>query len=356
MAGLILGIAFYLIILLWVQDEQHIDKFHKNSSRIYNIYEREFADGKVQHDYSTPGLLADELKKKIPDVQEAAVYGFNDEKTIKVGEKIMKFRGQYANEDFLKIFNYPLIEGNIGNALNSPAGIAISGKMATEFFGRPADAMGKGIKIDNKDDFIITAVFEDVPDNSSLQFDLLINWHNFMKKYPWFADFGNTSPFTTVLLRDKTDPKEFRAKIKNFLDQYEVGEGPGYRLELDMQRYDEMYLHSNFQNGQLSGGRIEYVRIFSIVAISILLIACINFTNLITASSLKRAREIGVHKIVGATRKTLIGQFMSEAMMLCFVASFVGSFIVFALLPTFNNLTGKHIPTHQVKSRFGFKY
>jgi putative ABC transport system permease protein len=194
LSGLTLGIAFSLVILLWVEDEKSIDGFHANSSRIYNIYEREFADGKVETDYSTPGLLAEEMKKRLPEVEYASSYAQNGEKTFQVGDKIMKQAGQYANEDFLKVFNYPLLEGTVSGALNSPSGIAVSEKMAIDFFGSAKEAIGKTIRCDNKDDFKITAVFENVPDKSSISFDFLINWNVFMEQNPWAKNFDNTNP------------------------------------------------------------------------------------------------------------------------------------------------------------------
>lgn len=343
LGGLTLGVTFCLIILLWVKDERSVDAFHQNTSRIYNIYEREFADGKVTHDYSTPGLLADELKKKIPEIQYATVFDRNNENAMRVGEKSIKYKGLYANQDFLKILTFPLILGKTENVLSGTTSIIISEKMAFDFFGSPDKAMGKTVRHDDRDDFIITGVFANVPDNSSMKFDFVINWQIFMQQRPWFTNFGNTSPFTTVLLKEGADPENVRSKIKNFLHDYDAGEGPGYRLELDMQRYDEQYLYSNFKEGYLSGGRIEYVQLFSIVAAFVLLIACINFMNLSTARSLKRAREIGVRKIVGAERRVLIVQFITEALFLSFIAVSAAVVVMQLCLPAFNSLTGKNL-------------
>jgi ABC-type antimicrobial peptide transport system permease subunit len=340
--GLTLGIAFSLMILLWVQDEQSINAFHENSSRLFNIYEREYADGKIEIDYSTPGLLAAELKKKIPEIEFATSYARNDERTFKAGNTILKREGQFATEDFFKVFSYPLILGRPQDALSAPHSIALSTKMANDFFGSAEAAIGKTIRSENKDDFKVSAVF-DVPQNSSIKFDYLINWQNFMKNNEWAKDFDNTAPYLTILLKEKADVKGVGSKIKNFLDDYGVEHGPNYRIELDMQRYDEMYLHSNFKNGQIIGGRIEYVKLFSIVAVFILLIACINFMNLTTARSVKRAKEIGIRKVVGAAKGILVVQFIGEALMLTFLAMLGALALVYFLLPLFNNLTGKQI-------------
>lgn len=343
LSGLILGITFCIIILQWVKDERRVDAFHKSSSRIFNIYEREFADGKVVHDYSTPGLLATELKKKLPEIEYAAVFDRNTETTVQVGEKNIKYDGLYANEDFLKVLTFPLLRGKTDDVLRDASSIIISEKAAIIFFGSVDKAVGQTVRIMDRDNFIVSGVFADVPDNSSLKFDYVINWHVFMQQNPWFNDFGNTAPFTSVRLRKGANAESVRAKIKNFLSSYEVGEGLGYRLELDMQRYDEQYLYSNFRDGYISGGRIEYVRLFSIVAVFVLLIACINFMNLSTARSLKRAKEIGVRKVIGANKRALIFQFISEALFLSFIAVIASVVFVQLCLPAFNSLTGKNI-------------
>jgi putative ABC transport system permease protein len=340
--GLTLGFAFSLMILLWIQDERSIDAFHINSSRLFNVYEKEFADGKVEIDYSTPGLLAAELKKKIPEIEYATSYARGYERTFKVGNKILKKEGQFATEDFFKVFSYPLIIGQSQNALNAPQSIALSKKMANDFFGSAEAAIGKTIRCENEEDFTVNAVF-DVPTNSSIKFDYLINWQNFIRNNEWAKDFDNTAPYLTLLLKEKADSKIVGRKIKNFLDNYGVEHGPNYRVELDMQRYDEMYLHSNFKNGQIVGGRIEYVKLFSIIAVFILLIACINFMNLTTARSIKRAKEIGIRKVVGAVKRILVVQFIGEALMMVFLAMLGALVVVYSILPVFNSLTSKQV-------------
>ncbi len=355
LTGLILGVAFCLMILQWVKDEKQVDAFHHHTARIYNVYEREFADGKVVHDYSTPGLLASELKKKIPDVEYGAVFDRNSEITLQAGEKNIKYDGLYANEDFLKVLTFPLLRGNKDDVLKDASSMIISKKAALSFFGSVEKAVGQSIRVMDRDNFLVSGVFDDVPDNSSLKFDYVINWHVFMKQNPWFNDFGNTAPFTTILLKDNANTNNVKSKIKNFLKDYEVGEGPGYRLELDMQRYDEQYLYSNFKDGYISGGRIEYVRLFSIVAIFVLLIACINFMNLSTARSLKRAKEIGVRKVIGANKRALIFQFISEALFLSFLAVIAAVILVQLCLPAFNSLTGKNISLQLRASSFWFE-
>jgi len=340
--GLALGMACSLLIMLWIADERSIDSFHVNSSRLYNIFEREFADGKTTADYETPGPLGLEMKKNIPEVQYAVSSDWNFHSTFEAGTKIVKKKGCYASADFFRMFSFPLLQGDMATALNGPLSMAISEKMATLFFGSTQAAMGKTMRCDDKKDFTVTAVFDNVPDNASTGFDYVINWKAYYEENPWAEKWYNTGPLTTIMLRPGANAALAEQKIKNFLDKFKKP-GPGHRLELGIQRYDERWLHGRFKNGYVSGGRIEYVRIFSIVAIFILLIACINFMNLATARSVKRAKEIGVRKVVGAMRGTLIRQFIGEALLLSLLAVIIALLLVHILLPLFNTVTGKHI-------------
>jgi len=341
--GLALGMACSLLILLWVRDEQSINKFHINRNQLYTIYERQYYDNKIDAIYSTPGLMSDEMKRVLPDIQYATGFAWNNTNTFQVGDKIQKEEGNHAGADFFKMFTYPLLEGTAATALNSPVNIAISRKMANDFFGSPKDAIGKTIRYENSKEFTVTAVFENVPENASVKFDYLINWQFFIDENNWMKSWGNNGPNTFVMLRPGADPVAFEKKITHFLDNYNKEQDNSFRIQLGMQRFDAMYLHSEFKNGQQSGGRIEYVRLFSIIAIFILLIACINFMNLTTARSVKRAKEIGIRKVVGAVRGSLIRQFIGEAVLLAFFAVVIALLLAALLLPTFNELTGKHI-------------
>ncbi len=342
--GLALGMACSLLILLWVKDERNKDKFNKNTTQLYSVYERQYYDNKIDAFHSTPGIMADEMKRVLPDVQYASGFGWNDLSTFEVGDKIMKEKGNHAGADFFKMFSYPLLEGNAANALNAPDKIAISRKMAADFFGDPHDAIGKTIRYANAKDFIVSAVFENLPQNASEKFDYIINWQSFVEEQTWLKDWGNNGPRTFIMLRSGTDPVAFEKKIVHFLDNYNKEQSKSFRIELGIQRFDDMYLHSNFSKaGVLEGGRIEYVKLFSLVAIFILLIACINFMNLTTARSVKRAKEIGVRKVVGAFRSALIWQFIGEAVLLSLIAIVISITLVALLLPAFNDLTNKQI-------------
>jgi predicted permease len=352
MAGLSVGLACSLLILLWVQNEVDMDAFHKNGKYLYQVYEQQHYDNKVNGQYYTPGVLAAELKRVIPEVEYAANAVFYDEHNFKVGDKIIKLKGGSADADFFQMFSYPLIQGNAQNSLRTVSDISISKKMAEEFFGSAQAAMGKTLRIDNRKSFIVTSVFENVGTNSSLKFDYLINWASFLGDNSWAKEWGNNTPYTYIQLRPDANPNLVDQKIRHFLEKLDKDEKPGtFTQELALQRFDQVYLHSNFKEGKIDGGRIEYVHLFSIVAVFILLIACINFMNLTTARSVKRAKEIGVRKAVGAVRSVLIKQFISESLLLTAMAVMVSLFIVAAILPLFNQVTQKQIalPFQDVK-------
>jgi putative ABC transport system permease protein len=342
--GLALGLACSLLIMLWVNEEYHVDAFHKNGAQLYSVYERQIRDGVVNAFHGGPGLMADEMKRTLPEVQYASNYAWNELCTFEANNKIIKENGNHAGQDFFKLFTYSLLEGNAITALQTPLDIAISKKMAEDFFGSPAEAIGKTIRYQNRKDLKITAVFADVPRNSTIQFDYILNWQSFVEDNEWVKDWTNNGPATYIMLRPGTNAKAFEKKISRFLDKYNKEQTPHFYVRLGIQRYDDIYLHSNFdKRGELSGGRIQYVQLFSIVAIFILLIGCINFMNLITARSVKRAREIGVRKVVGAMRFSLVRQFIGEALLVVSIAVIISLALVVLILPQFNHLTSKEI-------------
>jgi ABC-type antimicrobial peptide transport system permease subunit len=344
--GLALGLTCSLLIMLWVMDEYGVDAFHKKGSQLYSVYERQNHDGQWYAFHGTPAVMADEMKRVLPEVEYAANYSWNELATFEANNKIMKRAGNYAGADFFKMFSYSLLEGNAENALQTPSDIAVSKKMAEDFFGSPASAIGKTIRYSNKEDFKITAVFNNIPESSTKQFYYIINWKKFLQYFveDQTSEWRNSGPSCYLMLREGTDAKAFEKRIERFLDSYNKEQTPRDYIRLGIQRYGDMYLHSGFDgNGNISGGRIQYVKLFSIVAIFILLIACINFMNLTTARSVKRAKEISVRKVVGAMRSSLMRQFIGEALLLAALSVTVAVGIILLALPQFNHLTGKHI-------------
>ncbi len=342
-AGLALGISCALLILLWVHDELSVDQFHTNGDQLYQVYQRNYYDGKVEGGYHTQGLLALELKQHIPEIEYASgmeyVAAPGTSSTFSVGDNINKMTGYFVGADFLTMFSYPVLQGDKQSALTTPNAIAISQKMAESFFGT-TNVVGKTIHFGDKKDLQVTAVFENAPIHSSLQFDFLMGWSDFVSENAWVNNWGNTSPATFVQLRADASRQQAESKIKDFIYNYR-DRSESFRTELALQPYGERYLHANFKQGSPTGGRIEYVRLFSWVAAFVLLIACINFMNLATARSAKRAKEIGLRKTIGASRLSLIRQFYMEAFLLTACAFIAGLVLAFCLLPVFNQFTGK---------------
>ncbi len=342
-AGLSMGMACSLLILLWVQDERSVDSFHVHGKQLYQVYERRYFDGKVEADYPTQALLAQELKRLIPEIEYASSLESNSTNTFEAGNKVIRMPGSFAGVDFFTMFSYRLLQGTPQTALTTVNDIAISRKMARLFFGSPEQAIGKPIRFENSDNFTVTAVFEDLPANSSQQFDFLRSWPAFEKENDfWIHNWGGADPACYVQLREGADPVKVEGKIRDFVYRY-MEKSKDFRIELGLQPFPEKYLHSVFVNGRIDGGRIAYIRLFSLVAVFILLIACINFMNLATARSAKRAKEVGIRKVVGAARFNLMVQYIGEALLLTLLSMFVAVLLVALMLPAFGQLTGKQL-------------
>lgn len=231
-SGLAVGIACSLLILLWVQNEQDMDAWHKNGPQIYAIYERSHADHKDQAGYGTPAHMADEIKKVIPDVQYATQLDWGDQNTFQVGEKVAKLNGFFASADYFKMFDSPLLQGSAQAALSTPASIAISHKMADQFYGSPQAAIGKSIRFENQKSFIVSAVFEDLPKISSQKFDYLVNWQEFLDENGWAQDWSNAGPKTFIMLRANTNAALVEKKITHFLDAYDKNQKKRVSVQL----------------------------------------------------------------------------------------------------------------------------
>ncbi len=262
--GLALGMTCSLLILLWVHDERSVDGFHANGKQLYQIYERSYFDGKVMADYPTQGLLAGELKRVIPDIQYTSSLEYCSTNTFEAHNKISKQLGSFAGADFFIMFSYPLLQGTPQTALNTFEGVAISRKMANLFFGSPTAAMGQTLKYENSQNFRVSAVFEDLPANSSMQFDFLRSWKAFeVENDNWIHNWGNSDAPTYIQLRKDADPAKVKAEIKDFIYRYKE-KSPSLRIEVDMTPFPEKYLHSAFKKWLYSrrGPVIEYVRLF----------------------------------------------------------------------------------------------
>jgi putative ABC transport system permease protein len=340
--GLGLGMACSLFIYLWVQDERSYDTFLPDSDRLYKviIHNKDKSGSIAGSMDATPGRLAEALKQEIPEVTQASTVVWDYKQLVTIGQKIGKENGRYAGPDFFTLFGFPLLQGNPGNVLSAPNNIVISEKMAQAYFGRE-NPIGKTIRIDDKRDYMVTGVAANVPGNSSIKFDFVLPIANCFVDNPWMiAGFDHYGPPTYVRLRSDASLAGVNAKIQDFLHHKD----PTVKDKaMVLQPYRDMYLYSKFTKGIADGGRIEYVRLFSIVALFIVLIACVNFMNLATARSVKRAKEVGVRKVVGAVKSLLFGQFMAEAILTTLLSVIVALILGLALMPVFNTLTEKSL-------------
>ena len=343
--GLALGMTCCLFIFLWIQDERSVDNFHANGDHLFNVYQTIRTKDKVDGAYTTP-LIYDSLgrtipiadiKQAVPEVRGISFYATGYElpwghpETLQVGDKIHKLNGARAGEEFLTMFSYQVIAGDAKTALKNISGMAISRKLAEMYFNTPENAIGKTMRYENQFDFVVNAVFENVTERSTLQFDFLLNWESQMKRLSW------SSPvlLTTLQLADGANVKSVETKMNRLL-QSRIDKNAPFKIELGLQPYRDHYLVTTFVDGKPHGGGIEYINIFIGVALFILIIACINFMNLSTARSIKRAKEIGVRKVVGSSRLSLVGQFFGESIVLTMLALMLSIVIVLVLLPSFN--------------------
>lgn len=337
--GLALGMACCLFILFWVQDEILHDRQYESSDRLYRVMENQHYSGnQIFTVQATPGLLADALKKEVPEVEHSVNVTWNNEELIRVNDKSDKEKGFYAGNEFFSVFSFKFIKGSPEKALESPSSMVISEKLAKKYFGEQ-DPIGKTIQFQDSLSLQVTGVVKDVPKSSSFQFDFVAPVKIYEKSNDWLLSWGNNGIKTFVVLRKNVSVDKVQSKIKNFIKT----KNKESSTELFLQKNSDAYLYSRFENGVQTGGRIEYVRLFTVVAVFILVIACINFMNLATARSARRAKEVGIRKVVGAPRQLLIGQFMGEAIIISLISVLISLGIVQLLLPVFNTVTGKEI-------------
>ena len=352
LTGLAVGLACSFFILLWVQDELGHDRFLPEGDRVYQVWRNVTMGGTIHTWNATPKPLADVLGSDYPDIEAAVQTSWQNRFLLTYEGEGFKEGGIYASTDFFEAFPYPFIQGDPQTALASENGVVITDRTARKIFGDDWQAqgsvLGQPLTLDQRKDFAITGVLEDLPANTSHDFDVVVPLEDFVARNGWVNFWGNNAFTTYVKLREGTSPDDVTGKIEGLVMANEEGADE----VLFLQSYGDLYLHSDYENGQLVGGRIQYIRIFSMVAIFLLLIAAINFMNLATARSAQRAREIGVRKAVGAVRPALIGQFLGESMLLAFCAFLLALGLVVALLPLFNDLTGKALALTDLGGRF----
>ncbi len=333
-AGLAIGMAACILILLWVQDELSYDWFHKNADQIYRVVFADETYDQIRHYSVTPPALAKAMKKDFAEIIQTTRFDSEENMLVLFGENKFKATVGFTDAEIFAIFTIPFVKGNPQTALKNKNSVVITEKIAAKFFGQE-DPINKVITLNNQIDFSITGIIKDAPSNSSLQFELLTQFEHLEE----LTGQGNTSSWqefgfkTYVLLTKHTSIPDFNKKISDFLlksNKYT------WKPRLYVQPLTDIHLHD--LNG---GGMIVYVYIFSIIATFILFIACINFMNLATARAAIRSREIGLRKVVGATKLKLVLQFYGESIFMSFLSLFVSLILVELLLPIFNDLSGK---------------
>jgi ABC-type antimicrobial peptide transport system permease subunit len=339
-AGLAIGMGSAIIILLWIQNEVSYDRFHEKTDRLYTAWNRSVFDGKLQCWNTTPKILGPTLKQDYPEVEAATRVGWGNSMLFSLGDKRLNVEGTMVDPDFLTMFSFPLLKGNSHTALGTSYSMVITEKLAKKLFGNE-EPMGKTIKLDNRDNFTVTGILKDFPNNTRFNaYEYLLPW-SYMSIRKWDdSSWDNNSTQTYVLLKSTASPATFNNRIKNITIDHLKGTD---KTEVFLYELSKRRLYSKFENGQPAGGRIETVRVFGIIAAFILLIACINFMNLSTARSEKRAKEVGIRKVVGAQKGGLVGQFLGESVLIAFLAALLAIAIVQLSLPAFNRLTDKQL-------------
>ncbi|MDQ3550652.1 MAG: ABC transporter permease, partial [Bacteroidota bacterium] len=336
------GLACALLIYLWVNDELHVDKFHQNDSRLYQVRSNYDHAGSVTTNFETDGILAEALAEEMPEVEYAAVatpVWWFEKFTLSIKDHNVKATGRYASEDYFNIFSYKIIEGDKNQVLSDKNNIVISEALAQRLFNTSENVIGKIVSFQHEKDFQVSGVFKATPYNSTENFDFVVPIKNFQEKFPQFKEWDRRGPGTYLVLNEGTDVEHFNNKMNSFYNS-KIKESI---ITLFVTPYSDNYLYGKYENGTQAGGRIEYVRLFSIIAIFIVIIACINFMNLSTAKASRRIKEVGIKKAIGADRQVLVFQYLGESMIIVFLSLILALAIVFISLPSFNELTGKFL-------------
>jgi ABC-type antimicrobial peptide transport system permease subunit len=351
--GLAIGMAAAILIILWIQNEVSMDRDYAKIDRIYRMYNRDKFSGDLWAWGTTPKVMAPVLKKDYPEVEDAVRVTFANF-LFTVGDKKITERGSFVDSGFLNMFDFPMISGNATKALGGIYNIVITEKLAKKLFGN-GEAMGKTIKIDSVDFFTVSGILKDLPNNTSFEFDYLLPWSYLHKLNQDDQYWGNNSVSTYVLLKQNAKQASFNSKVKTITIDH-TKDGDKSTTEVFSYPLSKVYLYGKSVNGQLVDGRIETVRLFAIIAAFILLIACINFMNLSTARSEKRAKEVGIRKVVGAQKTSLIAQFIGESILLALLAGIVALIVVQLSLPFYNNLVNKVLFLHYSNIYFWLEF
>jgi len=340
--GLAIGMAVALLIGLWVVYQYSYDRQLPDYRQVAQVHTRQIRNGGTSQFNGTVLPLAEALRKEVPGIRYVAHTDWMIAHGLTVGEHKIYIAGAEAEEDFFHIFQYPVLRGDPNKALKEPYSIVVTESTGRALFGAE-DPMGKKVRVDNQQDFVVGAVIRDLPPNSSFTIGYVLPFSFDIQVNDWVrrsqTNWSNYSFQTFVALQPGASAAEVEARMSAVVKKYNPGSWKSSREELFLHPMTDWHLYSEFKNGRADGGFIDYVRLFSIIGVLVLLIACVNFMNLSTARSEKRAREVGVRKVVGSLRRDLIIQFLVESVVITLISAVLALTLVEAALPPFNTLT-----------------
>ncbi|HEY4060432.1 MAG TPA: ABC transporter permease [Puia sp.] len=338
--GLSIGIACAGLIFLWVESEMSHDNSFPKKDQIYAAYNNQTFSGLTRTFDDTPGPLGPAMQTEIPGVASTCRTSWANPLFSNGGDQGVYETGTYADPSLFSIFSLSFVQGNAKDAFRELNAIVITEKMAKHFFGDEKNVIGRTLKMDTRQNYTVSGVIRDLPENSTLQLDWAAPFEIYRKDNSWLSNWGANALITYVELSPNANADAVNARLSNFVQTKDPTAG-GRPIMLPMK---DWYLRNDFKDGKQSGdGRIEYVRLFTGIAWIILLIACINFMNLATARSEKRAREVGVRKVLGAGRQWLIIQFIGESIFLSALSVGLGLLLISLLLPPFNLLVNQQL-------------
>lgn len=335
-SGLAIGMACCILILLWIQDELSFDRFHENAKQIYRCVFEDHTSEKVTRHWRNAPPLAPTLKAEFPEIMDATRFSSWGRFLVKYGEQSSKERSGFADPSFFEIFTFPFVKGDSKTALNDPNSVIVTQEMAAKYFGSE-DPLNKIMNFENSVDLFVTGVIENVPHNSHIQFDFLTRFetlHKFWDARNLMDSWDILGFGTYVFLPENANIHAINQKIAGIYEEHD----PDLKLKLYIQPLNEVHLHA-----LSGGGPIIYVYVFSLIAFFVLMIACVNFMNLSTARSVRRAKEVGIRKVVGAHKRGLVLQFFWESIIMAFISLLLAVLLVELLLPAFNTLSGKQL-------------
>ncbi len=347
-AGLATGMGVALLIGLWIWDELTYNKNHKNYDRIAQVWQHNQYNGVKRSQVSNPYVMAEEIRNNYgSDFKYVIQSSWNFGRILMVGENKFNKNGMYWEPPVLDMLSIKLIYGSAEHALKDPYSILLSETVAKVFF-NDTDPTGQMIRINNRNDVKVTGVYEDMPHNSNFrEMSFIMPWELYLIENDWIKDMGDPwgSNFTQTWaqLADNADLEQVSAKIIDVkLNKVDEG-GRKYKPEVFLHPMSKWHLYSDFKEGKNVGGRIEFVWLFGAIGAIVLLLACINFMNLSTARSEKRAKEVGIRKSIGSMRSQLINQFFCESVVVALLAFVVSLGLVYLALPTFNEVADKKL-------------